>query len=755
MRLRSLCRSLFGARALLVSSALVLLACTAARAQDSLFLINDSTKVADLGFRFVDSQTLEPAQLKMQIATAAPGFFETGWRKPIASVIPLFGKPGVYPFNPIELQKDNVRLEHYYQRNGFPRAQADYLVRYDSTRNDVAVLFTIREGPPLLIDSLTFVGPGGRQARDQLAPELREDWVRFRNRIALQQGERLDAFRLIQLQDQTLGWLRERGYAFADVSAESRVDSVALEADIRIKINAGAQARYGQISVQGAESVNSVVVRRELPFREGEPFQQSELTEGQRQIFGLNLFQLAAVGISDSLSQRADSLVGIRVLVREGRPRSITGFTGYTSAGGATARTQWTHRNFFGGARAFTASLQAQTGLGVVAQDPEIIYEARLSLRQPYLFNRYLSGTIEPFARIQDDVIERSTQYGITSTVLYERGPLFTASLAPTFTYRQVGADSLNLVDPSTLLPGSGFSITRSLVRLAATLGRVDNPLNPRSGIIVRPSVSSTTPLLSDVAFGTASVTATGFVPLGERLGIVARVSGGLLRPYGGTDPALAEDYLAVRDALFFAGGTTDVRGWAGNLLGPKFIDFTSVSDTSFAGFLGELGGAIDDTLGTYYQTKYTVRYRPVGAEAKVSASLQVNLPLPLGPQWGASVFADAGRVFTPAEGLYALFQNATTDFPGLAPLIQEFRQDEPTIRYGVGAGIQYLTPVGYLTFALGYKLNPSDFDVRDPIDVFREADIENLDSDPPDFTTVDDRFFKRLQLHLSIGQRF
>ncbi|NNF57268.1 MAG: hypothetical protein HKN04_03420, partial [Rhodothermaceae bacterium] len=411
MRLRSTCRSLFGALVLFVGGTVGLLACTSARAQDSVYLINDSTTVADLGFRFVDSQTLEPAQLELQIATAAPGFFETGWRRPLASVIPLFGKPGVYPFNAIELQKDRVRLERYYQRQGFPRASADYLVRYDSTSNDVAVLFTIREGPPLVIDSLTFVGPGGPPAGEQLAPALQPAWRRFRDRTALQQGERLDAFRLVQLQDQTLGWLRERGYAFADVSAESRVDSVALEADIRIKMNAGPQARYGQIFVEGAESVNPVVVRRELPFAEGEPFDQSELTEGQRQVFGLNLFQLAAVSISDSLSQPADSLVGIRVLVREGPARSITGFTGYTSAGGATARTQWTHRNFFGGARAFTASLQAQTGLGVVAQDPQIAYEARLSLRQPYLFNRYLSGTIEPFARLQDDVIERSTQY--------------------------------------------------------------------------------------------------------------------------------------------------------------------------------------------------------------------------------------------------------------------------------------------------------------------------------------------------------
>ena len=125
-------------------------------------------------------------------------------------------------------------------------------------------------------------------------------------------------------------------------------------------------------------------------------------------LFGLNLFQLAAVSVVDSLSQRSDSTVAIRVVVSEGPPRVLTGFTGYTSEGGATGTAQWTHRNFFGGARSFTASLRAQTGVGAVGQYGEIDYEGRLSLRQPYLFDRRFSGTVEPFARYQDDIIERS-----------------------------------------------------------------------------------------------------------------------------------------------------------------------------------------------------------------------------------------------------------------------------------------------------------------------------------------------------------
>ncbi|HLT46597.1 MAG TPA: BamA/TamA family outer membrane protein [Rubricoccaceae bacterium] len=727
----------------------------AAHAQAPLYLVNDSTTVRSLRFRYVDSKTLQPAQLKQQIATKAPGFFESGWRRSLYRLLPLIGEPGVYPFDPITLQKDVVRLERYYRRNGFPRPAVDYLVRLDTTDNDVAVLFVVAEGPPLLIDSLTFAGPGGTPAFEQLDPALQAEWRAFRDRIALQQGERLTDFRLVQLQDQALGWLLEHGYAFADVSAEARVDSVAFQADVRIKMTAGPRARYGQIVVEGVESVSERVVLRELPFAPGEPFRQSELTEGQRQVFSLNLFQLAAVDVADSLSSRDAGLVGVRALVRETDPRVITGFAGYSSAGGLTATAQWTHRNFFGDARSFTASLVGQSGLGAVEQDPEIAYEARLSLRQPYLFNRDLSAAVEPFARYQDDVVERSTQYGVSANLLYSRGALQTLTLSPAFSTRTVGSDSVSLVDPSTLLPGSAFSITRTQLRLTGALGRVDDALNPRRGFILRPAATVTSPLLSDVEYGALSLTATGFLPFGRRAGLIGRVTGGYLLPLGSTDAAAPFDYLALRDALYFAGGTSDVRGWPSNLLGPKFIDFVAVDTTvTFEEFASDPG--VDDPVTEYYRRRYSVRYRPVGGEAKVSASVQVNVPLPLGPQWGASAFVDAGRVFDPAGGLYALFeQNAPAQFPDLPFLVDWLRSDDPAFRVGAGAGVQYLTTVGYVTLALGYKLNPSAFDLRDPVEVFRAADIEDLDPGPPDLARAPAHWTKRLQVHLSIGQRF
>ena len=736
------------ARTLSPFGVLVLLVGLGARpacAQGSLYLVNDETAVRRVDFRFAGTQTFRPSQLKAQIATAAPGYFQRGWRASILSALPIVPAPGVFPFSPVELQKDVIRLERFYDRNGFLDTMVDYEVELDTSRNDVDVLFSIQEGEPLRIDSLWFAGPGGQTAVEQLDDDLQSEWLDFRDRIVLQTGERLDDYRLIHLQDQTIGWLRDRGYAFADASTETRVDTTALQADVRIKLNAGPRGQFADIVVEGAESVKPVIVYRELPFQPGDLFRQRDLTEGQRQVFGLNLFQLAAVDVAPG--QPRDSTVDIVVRVREGPARYINALTGYYSDGGLTGTAQWTHRNFRGGARSFTASLNGQTGIGAVGSYPLIDYEARLSLRQPYVFYRKLSGTAGPFARYRDDVVEVATEYGMTAALLYEHRPLRTATLAATLSARTVGSDSATLVDPSTLLPGDAFRITRSQISLSVVYGVVDSPLNPRRGFVIRPSATAAGLFLTDASYAAVGLTATGYVPLGENVGLVVRGSGGALFPAGSTDSANEEDYLALRNEFFFAGGTADVRGWPGNLLGPKFLDFTSV-DTSA---VFSPGGDI----AAYYNGRYRVRYRPVGAEAKATASVQLNVPLPLGENWGASLFVDAGRVWRPAEGLYDLYANAAPDFPNLPALIARFRADGETIRVGAGVGIQYLTPIGFVTFAVAGKLNPSYFDLRSPRDILVAADIEAISGAPPDFDAVADDWVRRLQFHFTIGQRF
>lgn len=740
----------------------------AARAQPApLHLVNARTQVRAIDFRFVDTQTFEPALLKEQIALTEPaGFLGSAALQRRLAFLPFVSPPSPRPFLPIELQKDAVRLERFYQRNGFLQPVIDWLVDLDSARNEVRILFTIREGPPLRLGELRFRGPDGSPAVELFPAALRDSWRRFRENAALQRGVRLTDFRLLQLQDQTLGWVRDQGYAFADVGAESEVDSLRNEGRVTIIVEPGPRGRVSEIVVEGNESVSDRVVTRELPLEVGDRFSYSKLVEGQREVFGLNLFQIALADVPPD--QPPDSSVVVRIRVREGDPRVIAGGGSYFTGAGLTGEAQWTHRNFFGGARTFTAGLRAQTGVGAFTDEPDVLYRATVSLRQPYLFTRRFSYIVAPYAELRDNELDESRAFGADVTLLYELDQIKTATLQYGFETRDVARYSfgasrdeetsyIELVQATAVEPGV---INRSTLGLSATYGNVDDPFDPRRGFVLRPSAAVAGPaVLSTVEYGRLRLTATAYLPLTRSISLVGQATGGRLLPFGQSVPAGPLDafgtLLTLRDALFFNGGTADVRGWGNLRLGPKVLDLLFFPEE-------------DEETGDSTLVFEAGPYFPLGTLAKFAGSVEVRMPFPgFGPSWGTHAFFDVGRAWSPDERF---------DLPE-SFLLSTTYDDPERFFYGVGAGFSVGTAVGALRFSASYKLNPTFFDLRSPRDMAAAVqavydanpDVPLADLGPafeeairgvePNELSIFGLFSipesNRLHLHLSIGQTF
>ncbi len=759
-----------------------MLVATGAQSQAPLTLVNDSTTVRSVAFDVSDGPTLLVANLELQIATTAP---------PPSYLFGFIGGDdgGVYPLVPVELAKDAVRLQRYYAESGFPLATVDYAVALDTTDNTGAVTFEITEGPPLLIDRLTFAGPGQSDVATALAPEIRGDWEQFTRRTDVRPGDRLDAFSLVQLQSQTIGWLRNRGYAWADAGAEQFPDSTGLRAGVRVKVNVGTRARIGRVVVEGDTSLASTVIAREIPVQAGDLFDASALAEGQQEVFGLGLFSLALVDL-DPDAVRGDSVVDVIARVRRGPARVLTAFGGYFSDGGVTVRGSATHRNAFEGARQLALNLEARTGIGgingrAVSGGPITDYRASVSFRQPYVFDRRLSYSVQPSYRVRDDEIESSTQVELSNTLLFTRAPLQTAALSLAGRARDLSRGlGLRLLDagrfalpPGPLLPDTLEATTGGL-GLDVVWGQLDDPLQPTRGFVLRPSLAVAA---GDVNFARGRLAATVTVPLRRRVGLVARATVGGMAPFRGTTPDAVADYVLFRDQLFYAGGTSDVRGWGTTLLGPKTFSVTPPVETP--------GVAPDPSKVT---SPSDVNYIGIGGRYKASASVQLNLPLALGPQWGANVFVDAGQVAAPSTAPTLALLRA-----GGAPAdvtLADQLEREGGLRVGAGAGLQYLTPVGFVSIALGVKVNPSYLDRRaaaqvycgssidddvcfsggtpaggvplgeggrpvDGADVpgYIDAKLSGTDFDP-DLIPVGGllgRLFRRTQIHIAIGQTF
>ncbi|HET9886138.1 MAG TPA: BamA/TamA family outer membrane protein, partial [bacterium] len=445
-------------------------------------------------------------------------------------------------------------------------------------------------------------------------------------------------------------------------------------------------------------------ILRELPFNSGDEFSAKDLDDGERSIQSLDLIRLASIAVTDSTNPNS---IPVAVHISEGKHRLITGEAGYDSESGVTAEASWAHRNFTGGARVLTVAGVANTGWAALIDDPDIRYRGSVTLRQPYVFDRRMTMSFGPFIERRDDVQDRSWEFGGNTTLVYERAPLRSIALSYEVARRKIDEYKLGFVTAGDIdllsllalnaqgaLDSLGAVIDRSELTLSGNLGTLPEPNRRRRSALFRPAIRVTTPSgMNDKEYLRLDGTVTGFYPLARRgIGLAGRITGGRIYPFGKSIPGPDEDpnnaFLKLRDISFTAGGIDDVRGWENRLMGPKFPDirFREEGDSLVA---------------------FTDGYVPIGGLSRLSATAELRLPFPgLGQSWGTHIFFDAGKVWT----------NDDRFETGLV------LDDEERFFYGTGAGVDYLTSVGAVRLALGYKLNPSVLDLANSEDVLEAA---------------------------------
>lgn len=659
--------------------------------------------------------------------------------------IPLVPGPGHHPFGPLELQQDVVRLRQLYAKSGFPHTEVRYDVRRDDPKNLLDITFIITEGQAMILTRVAV------EAEDSLASlpvgqTDRKSWERLTHTVVEQQGRRLDIDQAQEYRKQLADWWRNRGYPRAVVAAAFDADSTRSEGRLAYRVRTGPFARFGDVRVSGNESISERTLRQHASIETGAPYSASELEKSRVGLQTLDIVRTATVearpvGAPDSSAAAADSTLPlasgaslpVTIRITESEPRLVSGELGYVTDAGLSSEARWMHRNFSGGGRVLTVSGLAQTGWLSLKANPDVRYRASVSLKQPAVFDRRGSTVLAPFIDKRDDTQDRSVQVGMNATLVYQIRQLQSASLdyqiaqKHVYEYRfgDLASGEIDLLAFLTqaaqgLLNTSGANLNSSTFTLSGTLGTLDDPANPRRGALVRPAIQVTAPTsLSSTAYYRLDAKANGYLPLGRRSVLAARLGLGRMFPYGKSLPQPGDNpsakALELRDASFTTGGSGEVRGWEDRLLGPKVpnILFSTVGDSLVPRAEG---------------------YVPVGGFARALFSLELRLPFPwLGPNFGSRLFLDGGRVWT-NDARFG-------------------RQGDPNgqekLFVATGTGIDLRTPVGPIETSVAYKLNPSITDLVDASDLLQAAQNgQSLD-------TVRRRNGRRWQFHLAIGTSF
>lgn len=602
-------------------------------------------------FEFHGNEAVSAGQLKQVLATQASSWIPWGQK---------------HYFSREQFEADLKRIEAFYTDRGFPNARVtDFDVQLSEDQSSVDISIDIAEGEPLLVERIAFEGL-------KALPEQSLDF--YRRRLPQQEGQPLDRALMQASREFLLDRLRDRGYPYASVRAVELPGNSENLRVLELRAETGPAAVVGDIEIVGNSSVDDDVVRRQLTFKPGDPYEVSSLRDSQRRLYRLELFQFA--NIEPIRTEEEATVVPTRVTLTEGKHRRVNFSVGYGTEEKARGEIDWRHVNFFGGART----------MGVQARYSGIDGGVRVNFNQPYLFSpRHTLGLSAQAWHTSEPAFTLDTRGGratITRDIAWRGGTDWgrpattTVSLTYANEHESYSISDQALADFSfrpTLISlgldprfGTGEG-QRSALILDATRNTTNNLLNARRGYLTSVHLEKAGGLFGG-SWDYFEATAEGryYQSVGDSFVLAGQVR------LGSIDAAGEIERNVPFFKRYFLGGATNLRGWGRYEVAP------------LSGFGLPIGGHTFATFST---------------EAR----------FPIWSDLSGVIFLDGGNVW---EGQW------------------DFNLSD--LRYDVGPGIRYNTPVGPIRLDIGYQLNP----------------ISNL-------RPKGELQTRRFRFHFSIGQAF
>ncbi len=338
----------------------------------------------------------------------------------------------------------------------------------------------------------------------------------------------------------------------------------------------------------------------------------------------------AAEAVAEAVESPHEEHWPFEIRVRERPPRSYRASIGFGTEDLARAKLEWKHRNLFGGLRSF----KLVGKYSFLERGVEAIFE------QPRFFGRPNNLTLD--ALFLDETPPVFHTRGIEAGWLFERrlAKGWRGRIGQRYELKRVRS-----VDADSTPLGEQENSTFQLVYFQLGLRRstLDSEIDPRSGTLLDLSIEpSVRALGSDVDYLKNVLDARAFYPLPLRMVLASRVRLGTLEPYAGTQNSEVPIFKR-----FFAGGSTSVRGFDLDELGPR------------------------DRFN-----------EPTGGLTLAEGSVELRFPI-----WkalGGVAFFDVGQV-------------ALDSF--------ELRADD--FFYSAGLGLRFKTPIGPLRLDVARLLNP------------------------------------------------
>ncbi|HEY0920260.1 outer membrane protein assembly factor BamA [Devosia sp.] len=505
------------------------------------FVIEENQRAGIVAINFTGNNAFNAGTLKGVILTRETHLLS--W---------LF-RDDTYTEDKLSVDRELIRI--YYANRGFPDAVVTSAVaEYDASRNGYFINFTISEG-----ERYEFGAIGVETSIAGLNTDALTSTIRTR------QGARYSLADLEKSQSDMAFEATSQGYAFADVRPRLTRDPATNTFQVTYLVDEGPRVYVERVNITGNNKTRDFVIRRELGFAEGDPFNRSLVQRGKLAIEKLGFFDRVDVSMEPGSS--ADKVV-INIAVTEGSSGDYGATAGYSSQDGILGEISITERNFLGRGQYVRAALGA-SGNGTSFD---------FSFTEPRFMGLKVSSGFDFYHRITN---ESSTNfYGSTATGGQIRFGLPITRDVTTTLFTGLETKTFADVDaPFSSFVDDGDVRNKAWVGYTLTYNGLDDTKNPTEGLFA----TLTQQYVGwDYNYVKTEAKARYFMPLVEDAGII-----GSLRGQAGIINTL--DGSAVSSLEAFHHGPSLVRGFQARQFGPRLDTGEMLGTTMYAAASAEI----------------------------------------------------------------------------------------------------------------------------------------------------------------------